>query len=71
MSIEQDEEMHLANIDKLITEAEEKIDRQLDLIERLKSSGADMEHAGMVFTILVDALDELAQQRLAIWKALE
>jgi hypothetical protein len=60
----------LAGVDQLIAEIENKIDAQLEWIEHQQASGESTAYALMAFASLVDTLDDLAQQRLSMQKAM-
>lgn len=70
MCNQQDRAICLKNVDEIITTTEAKIDNQLDLIESLQLNETDMQQARIVFTSLVNVLDELTQLRLVIQKAM-
>jgi acid stress-induced BolA-like protein IbaG/YrbA len=60
----------LAGLDQLITEIENKIDAQLELIEQVEARGESTEPALIAFAALVDTLDKLAQRRLIMRKTM-
>lgn len=57
--------------DYQIAELEDKIDRQLDVIEALTAAGHSTEAATRALVLLLDALDAIQQHRAVVLKAFD
>lgn len=68
MSAKQDDCKSLAEVESLILETEKKIDEQLSFIEQLAIQKEDDENALEGLMALVNALNELAELKIALMK---
>ena len=68
MSAQQDDGKSLTKVENLILKTEEKIDEQLALIEQLAAQEEDKEDALEGLVALINALNELAELKIALMK---
>jgi arginine repressor len=64
------EERHLALIDRLIAEGEERLARQHNLVERLKAQGQDTTQGKSLLDSIADRLNTARVRRLLILERL-